>query len=270
MQRNTTRPFLKWAGGKYRLLQRLTPHLEGNKLIEPFVGSGAVFLNLPFDKYLVGDINPDLINLYEILKNEQDSFIAYCQSFFTADNNQKDTYLKFREEFNSGLVGRRRAALFLYFNRHGFNGLCRYNKSGGYNVPFGRYKKPYFPAKEMKFFYQRAKKVSFVCGDFVNLMNRARKGDLVYCDPPYVPLSPTSSFTSYASQGFSYDQQVELAYRAKRLANRGVRVVISNHDNEITRRIYEDAEIESFYVKRFISCEGANRRDAKELFAIYR
>jgi len=100
-------------------------------------------------------------------------------------------------------------------------------------------------------------------------MNRARRGDVVYCDPPYVPLSPTASFTSYAAQGFSYDQQVELAYRAEHLSQRGVKVIISNHDNAITRQIYVGAVIESFLVKRFISCEGKNRGSAKELLAIY-
>jgi len=269
MHQPRSRPFLKWAGGKYRLLDKLAPHLKGGKLIEPFVGSGAVFLNQNFDRYLLGDINPDLINLYGFLKKEQGKFVKYSQTFFTSENNIKQQYLDFRHEFNNGLKGRRRAALFVYMNRHGFNGLCRYNKSGGFNVPFGRYAKPYFPEKEMQHFIKHAKKATFVCGDFVSIMNRARRGDVIYCDPPYVPLSPTASFTSYAAQGFSYDQQVELAYRAKHLAGRGVKVVISNHDNAITRQIYEDASIESFPVRRFISCDGAKRGEAKELLAVY-
>lgn len=269
MHDKRTRPFLKWAGGKYRVLDKLEPHLQGKKLIEPFVGSGSVFLNLPFERYLVGDVNPDLINLYECLKKERNKFVEFSRSFFIPANNHQSQYLSFRQEFNSGVTGRKRAALFVYLNRHGFNGLCRYNKSGGYNVPFGKYTKPYFPEKEMLHFIQKAKQVQFVCGDFLKLMNRARKGDVVYCDPPYVPLSPTASFTSYAAQGFTYDQQVELAYRAKHLASRGVKVVISNHDNAITRQIYEDAEIESFKVQRFISRDGANRKNVKELLAIY-
>ncbi|MGX5173117.1 Dam family site-specific DNA-(adenine-N6)-methyltransferase [Aliikangiella sp. IMCC44653] len=264
-----TRPFLKWAGGKFRLLDKLAPHLSGKKLIEPFVGSGAVFLNHQFERYLLGDINPDLINLYQCLKSEKSRFIEYSRSFFTAKNNQQSSYLNFRLEFNQTATGRRRAALFVYLNRHGFNGLCRYNRSGGFNVPFGRYVKPYFPEKEMLHFIKHSKDAKFICGDFVSLMNRSRRGDVVYCDPPYVPLSPTASFTSYAAQGFSYDQQVELAYRAKHLANRGVKVVISNHDNAITRKIYEDALIESFPVRRFISCDGASRGNAAELLAIY-
>ncbi len=269
MKNNRTRPFLKWAGGKFRVLDKLSPHLKGAKLIEPFVGSGAVFLNLPFERYLVGDINPDLINLYTLLKKEKTRFIKYCRQFFISDNNHRSQYLDFRIEFNSKPNIRRRAALFVYLNRHGFNGLCRYNKSGGFNVPFGQHKKPYFPEKEMLHFIEQSQNTKFVCGDFVSLMNRSRRGDVVYCDPPYVPLSPTSSFSSYAAQGFSYDQQVELAYRAQHLADRGVKVVISNHDNAITRQIYQDAIIESFPVRRFISRDGANRANVKELLAIY-
>jgi len=269
MQNRRTRPFLKWAGGKFRVLDRLAPHLQGRKLIEPFVGSGAVFLNLPFDKYLLGDINPDLINLYKCIKTERKSFIKLCQSYFVPDNNNQESYLQFRKEFNSGAEGIQRAALFVYLNRHGYNGLCRYNKSGGFNVPFGQYAKPYFPEKEMLYFIDKSKQATFVCGDFVNLMNRARKGNVVYCDPPYVPLSATANFTNYATEGFSHEQQVNLANRASKLADRGVKVLISNHDNEITREIYKSAKIESFTVQRNISRDGNNRNLVHELLAVF-
>ncbi len=269
MPDNRTRPFLKWAGGKYKLLDRLSPHLTGQRLIEPFVGAGSIFLNLPFEKYLLGDINPDLINLYECLKNESDSLVMSIREFFLPENNDRERYLEFRAEFNGGAEGERRAALFVFLNRHCFNGLCRYNKSGGFNVPFGKYAKPYFPEKELQHFVKKAKYARFVCGDFVSLMNQARKGDVVYCDPPYVPLSGTAFFTNYAGGGFSHEQQVELANRAKHLANRGVKVVISNHDTELTREIYNGATIESFSVRRNISRDGANRGNAKELLAIY-
>ncbi|MET1256899.1 Dam family site-specific DNA-(adenine-N6)-methyltransferase [Aliikangiella maris] len=269
MSNQPTRPFLKWAGGKYRLLEKLTPHLAGKKLIEPFVGSGAVFLNLNFERYLLGDINPDLINLYQCLKKERGQFIRYARSFFIPENNSQAAYLAFRSEFNGDVKGRRRAALFIYLNRHGYNGLCRYNQSGGFNVPFGRYAKPYFPEKEMQHFIKMAKNAMFVCGDYAALMNRARQGDIVYCDPPYVPLSVTASFTSYSKHTFCLNTQANLAAKSAHLANRGVKVVISNHDNEFTRFIYRDAKIESFKVQRFISCAGHNRTSARELIAVY-
>lgn len=264
-----TRPFLKWAGGKFRLLDKLQPHMKGRRLIEPFLGGGALFLNTRFDSYLLGDINTDLINVYQHLKKEKEQFIAYVKSFFDAENNTQKNYIRLRNEFNNGAQGSRRAALFIYLNRHGYNGLCRYNKSGVFNVPFGTFTKIYFPEKEMLHFVNQSKHANFVCGNFATIMNRARRGDLVYCDPPYVPSSSTAKFTEYAADGFSFEQQTELAHRAQKLANRGVKVIISNHDNELTRNIYQNAQIDAFSVQRFISRDVENRNRAKELLAIY-
>ena len=264
------RPFLKWAGGKFRLIDRIAATLpDGNRLIEPFLGSGAVFLNTNFDRYLLADINPDLIDLYQTLQQEGDGFIDYCRQFFVPELNRQNRYYELREEFNEISPGIRKAALFLYFNRHGYNGLCRYNLSGGFNVPFGKYKKPYFPAAEMQAFALKAKRATFVCEDFEAVMKRARRGHVVYCDPPYVPISPTAYFTSYAKHGFSLHDQERLAYQAKRLAKRKVTVVISNHENEVTRAMYRDAKLVSFPVRRFISCNGKQRGNADELLAIF-
>lgn len=269
MSNSPSRAFLKWAGGKFKLLHRLEPHLQGHKLIEPFVGGGAVFLNQRFGHYWLADVNPDLIELFKTVQQEGETFIGYAQSFFTTQNNEKASYLKLRDEFNQGVTGRRRAAIFLYLNRHGFNGLCRYNRSGGFNVPFGSYRAPYFPDKEMLQFHLRSQQAEFACESFEVSMNRAKHGDLVYCDPPYVPLSPSSKFTDYAQNGFGSHQQEELALRAEQLASRGVKVVISNHDTPLTRELYHGAEIESFPVQRYISSNGSNRGLAKELLAIY-
>ncbi len=160
--------------------------------------------------------------------------------------------------------------MFLYFNRHGYNGLCRYNRAGGFNVPFGRYLKPYFPAKEMEFFYQKSKKAEFRCQGFDKTFNNARNGHVIYCDPPYLPRSLTSNFTNYAKQGFSYDQQVQLGFLAEEARKKGVQTVISNHDTLVAREIYKNADkIRKFEVQRFISCDGGNRSKAKELIASY-
>lgn len=269
---NFQRPFLKWAGGKYRLLPRIIEALpKGNKLIEPFVGSGVVFLNTDFDRYLLSDINPDLINLFQDLKQGRSKFIDYASEFFSEKNNQEKRFYQLRDYFNQLEAGWERSALFLYFNRHGYNGLCRYNRSGGFNVPFGRYKRPYFPAKEMEFFYTKAKKAEFRCQPFLKTMSHSRKGSVVYCDPPYLPWSLTANFTSYAKQDFSLDEQRALAIEADHLASRGVPVVVANHDTEFARMIYEKAnKIESFPVRRFISCDGKGRKNAQELMAIYK
>ena len=232
VQAKAIRPFLKWAGGKYRLLDQIKKLLPpGNRLIEPFIGSGSVFLNTDYDSYLLGDINPDLINLYDCLKNEGDDFIEYASQWFCDQENSKKAFYHWREKFNKSLDIREKSALFLYLNRHGYNGLCRYNASGLFNVPFGSYKKPYFPATEMQDFSIRSKKATFVCCGFDQLMNRARKNNVVYCDPPYVPLSDSANFTNYAKQGFGLDCQMQLAAKANKLSQRGVTVLISNHEN---------------------------------------
>jgi len=268
--KQSIRPFLKWAGGKYRLSSRIRNMLpEGNRLIEPFTGSGAVFLNTDYDHYLLGDINPDLIDLYQQLQTNGDHFIQYARQWFTEKENTKVAYYQWRERFNQLSSSKEKSALFIYLNRHGYNGLCRYNKSGLLNVPFGSYKKPYYPADEMSQFAEKSKKVVFVCCGFNEIMNRARKNNVVYCDPPYVPLSDSSNFTSYAKEGFGLDSQLQLSKKAYKLSQRGVPVLISNHENALTKEIYEHARIERFKVQRMISCKGSKRNEVTELLALY-
>lgn len=270
MPKVINKPFLKWAGAKTRLTPRICKVLpSGNVLIEPFIGSGAVFLNTDYPQYILADINPDLINLYKILQKEQDKFIKYASKFFTTSSNNSEVYYQNRELFNKTKQGEKRAALFIYLNRHGYNGLCRYNKSGLYNVPFGRYKKPYFPAEEMSFFAKKSSNAIFVCKDFADVMEDSVAGDVIYCDPPYVPVSDTSFFTQYAHQDFAIQCQQRLVELARKISAKGTSVVISNHDNKLTRELYQDAKIESFLVQRYISCKGSERKKAKELLAIY-
>lgn len=264
------KPFLKWAGNKYQIVDRIKAQLPaGNRLIEPFVGSGAVFVNTDYEHYLLADANGDLIQLYQHLQNEGDDFIAYCRQFFTAANNMKEQFYHFRTEFNSTTESRYKSALFLYLNKHCFNGLCRYNQKGEYNVPFGRYKKPYFPEREMQHFYQHAQRAHFQHADFATVMADAEPGDVIYCDPPYVPLSDTANFTNYSAGGFGLAEQQELARQAKDCATRGVPVVISNHDTQFVRAEYIGAEFIAFDVQRYISCNGSNRGKAAELLAIF-
>ena len=160
---NRRRPFLKWAGGKQRLVARIAAWLPADRqrLIEPFVGSGALFLGTDFAGYLLADSNGDLINLYRRLQGDGDAFIAASRPLFSAVTNDAERYYALRAEFNASVDPRRRALLFLYLNRHGYNGLSRYNSRGQFNVPFGRYKRPYFPAAQMTFFADHARRASF-------------------------------------------------------------------------------------------------------------
>ncbi|UUM30801.1 Dam family site-specific DNA-(adenine-N6)-methyltransferase [Vibrio japonicus] len=266
------RAFLKWAGGKYGLVEDIQRYLpQGRKLVEPFVGAGSVFLNTDYDQYLLADINPDLINLYNLLKENPEEYISEAKRWFTPENNRKEAYLHFRAEFNATDDVMFRSLAFLYMNRFGFNGLCRYNKKGGFNVPFGSYKKPYFPEAELEFFAEKAKKATFVCEGYPETFSRARKGSVVYCDPPYAPLSTTANFTSYAGNGFTLDDQAALADIAEKAATeRGIPVLISNHDTTLTRRLYHGADLNVVKVKRTISRNGAGRNKVDELLALFK
>jgi len=267
------RAFLKWAGGKYALSDVIAKMLpKGDCLIEPFVGAGSVFLNTNFPHYILSDINKDLISLYQILQTKPDSYITDVRLLFSASNNDADSYYQLRKEFNESTDSYFRALVFLYMNRHGYNGLCRYNQSGGYNVPFGQYKRPYFPETELHYFAEKAQAATFVCEGYRQAFSQAKAGNVIYCDPPYAPLSKTASFTSYAGNGFGLDEQADLAHIAEEItAKKKISVLISNHDTAWTRKIYEHAKkIKSVEVARTISTKGDKRKKVKELLALYK
>jgi DNA adenine methylase len=265
------RPFLKWAGNKYRIINRIKQLLpNGSRLIEPFTGSGAVFLNTDFEHYVLRDNNPDLISLYTFVKQEGVSFIRYCKRYFNGNYNNPESYYLLRDRFNRSHNARQKAALFVYLNRHGYNGLCRYNAKGVYNVPFGRYQRPYFPEKEMLAFHHKAQQAEFIVGSFESAFNNTYRGDVIYCDPPYVPLSDSANFTSYSAGGFDLDKQQQLAQLAQQAASRGVPVLVSNHNTRFTQQAYHTAtQRHTFKVQRYISCNGEKRENAGEVLALF-
>lgn len=263
------KPFLKWAGSKYRLLstiQQLLP--KGQRLIEPFVGSGAVFLNLDFSDYLLNDSNADLINLFQVLAAHGNQFIQDTQCYFIPQNNTQESFIRLRQQFNTTKDSYEKAILFIYLNRHGYNGLCRYNSKGIFNVPFGRYTKPHFPAEQLLNFYHKTKSVSFHCYDFRRIFQLAKPGDVIYCDPPYVPFA-SSKVIRYQSTIFVEDDQIELAKLAYEASCQGIPVLLSNHDTPFTRKIYSQAKLHKLSVSRFISCKSNERTPAKELLALF-
>ena len=267
------KPFLKWAGNKYQIIDRIKavlPVKNQGRLIEPFLGSGAVFLNTDFNAYLLSDNNHDLINLYQCIQQDGKEFIDYCSGFFQDKNNADTIFYEYRQKFNETADTRLKSALFVYLNKHAYNGLCRYNSSGKFNTPFGKYKKPYFPEKEMLYFHQKSQQAIFKNLDFMEIMHSANPGDIVYCDPPYAPLSKTANFTSYSVGAFGEEQQRALAHTAQVLQEKDIRVIISNRDIDFTQAIYKSArDIITFEVQRFISCKGDTRIKAKEMLAVF-
>jgi DNA adenine methylase len=276
------KPFLKWAGNKFRVLPHLIPHIgDPKRYIEPFGGSLSVALNISADEYILNDINKDLYCLYTNVDKE---FVGECRELFTDDNNTRERYLELRKEFNSEQDCRKRAKLFLYLNKHAFNGLSRYNSKGEYNVPYGKENKDsktgrivktkaHFPEQELNYFRDvfSNRKVEFFNTSFSDeaLYKNVSSGDVVYFDPPYIPVSDTAYFTDYATEGFSYDQQVQLAELAESLANRGAKVIVSNHDTPVSRELYKNAQIYPIEVRRSISAKGSSRKKANELIAVY-
>lgn len=191
-----TKSFLKWAGGKSQSLDLLKPYINNKVMgilqppktfIEPFVGSGVVFMNTQADSYIINDINEDLVSIYETLKADGENFIDQLEEFFSGPVNTQEKYYELRDEFNALELNEdnkvKRAMLFIYLNRHCFNGLCRYNKSGGFNVPYGKYKKVHFPKESLKTAIDKLNKVTIFNTSFEEIMSLGKQGDVVYCLP---------------------------------------------------------------------------------------
>ncbi|EGL1837362.1 Dam family site-specific DNA-(adenine-N6)-methyltransferase [Salmonella enterica] len=269
--RRWQRPFLKWAGGKYSLLpelDRLIP--AGKRLIEPFVGGGSVFLNSDkHERFLLADINADLINLYQMLSVVPDSVIAEAMKAFR-HLNDVENYTVIREAFNAQkLNATERAAALLYLNRHCFNGLMRYNLDGFFNVGWGKYKAPYFPEEEIMAFRKKSRACVFMTAGFERTLRLAGDGDVVYCDPPYEPMPGTAGFTSYASGGFSWDSQVALAESCVAAHQRGAKVFISNSTAPRVIELYEQHgfTLHRVNARRSISSKGSTRETANDIVA---
>ncbi|EJJ3987702.1 Dam family site-specific DNA-(adenine-N6)-methyltransferase [Salmonella enterica] len=283
---------LKWAGGKCKVVPELRKHLPKAKcLIEPFVGGGSVFMNTDYDRYALCDSNAALINFYQHMTYNTAALVELAWKFFKAGNTP-EAYEGNRKAFNEITLPHDKsrsqylkwAALFLYLNRHGFNGLYRANLKGEFNVPFGKYDQPYFPYVEMRLFAEKARDTGtrFVCADFRTTI-RALTGicpdisfhadklsdAVIYCDPPYLPLGDKDSFTHYNGKSFTEDDHRALvAHLIKAEQLYGVKSVISNSDTEATRAIYSPFRLHKLNVKRSVSASTEGRKTAPEVIGV--
>lgn len=265
------RPFLKWAGGKHKLVGHIFDHLPtGKRLIEPFAGSGVVAINAPLQSVIAGDANEDLINLYMVVQNDVERLILETRKLFSGAYHNEAAFKDLRNRFNRSSEMFERSTIFIYLNRHCFNGLCRYNSKGEFNVPFGRYKKVMFPEVQIRNFHAKSEKILWRHDDFEKLMDDAEQGDVIYCDPPYVPVSASPGFNNYHGDGFGLQQQERLARAAERAASRGIPVLISNNDTGLSRELYKNAtSIRTLEVQKNISCDGSGRAKVRELTALF-
>lgn len=269
--RTWQRPFLKWAGGKYSLLPELYDLIPaGQRLIEPFVGAGSVFLNSDkHEVFLLADVNADLINLYQMLAVVPELVTACARRMFSHLNTE-EKFLAARDEFNAQkMAGPERAAAFLFLNRHCFNGLTRYNLSNHFNVGFGKYPAPYFPLHEINAFAAISHNCVFLNAGFSRTLALAGEGDVVYCDPPYEPLPGTKGFTNYAAGGFTWDDQVALAESCVAAHQRGAKVLISNSTAPRIIDLYEQHGFSLHHIRarRSISSKASTRETAKDIVA---
>lgn len=260
---------IKWAGGKTRAMPQLLKHLpKADCLIEPFVGSGTVFMNTEYRRYVLCDSNRALINFFRVLTSDTERLIDTARGMFLGGNNEEQ-YYKRRELFNSmqwSDTGKADAALlyatlFLYLNRHCFNGVYRINQKGDHNVPFGKYAAPYFPANEMRSFAEKANdtKAIFMHSDFcLSIRSAAYASDdaVIYCDPPYIPSSATANFTAYGKPFTLDDHRALVATLLDAHRQHGTRSVISNSDTPETREIYSAFNLHAFSVRRSVSAKS--------------
>ena len=270
------KPLLKWAGGKRNLVTKLhdlfPKDWRSGNYYEPFLGGGAVFFSLLPASGTLSDLNPHLINFYLATQEKPetlfDAIIQIAEDFDSeSDHLKQQKFMELRQQFNFGLLDKiELAATFYALNKLCFNGLYRENSKGYFNVPFGN--KKIFPRPHKDDFLLvsvHLKKVSLLNTDFASAIVNAERGDFVYFDPPYIPLSATSSFTSYRSEGFSLDEQKRLSELMKTLANNGVRAMVSNSDTELTRQIFGEHRLEVISASRMVSATSKGRGTVKEL-----
>ncbi|MDI6876973.1 MAG: DNA adenine methylase [Methanomicrobiales archaeon] len=295
----SARPFLKWAGGKTQLLNELTRRLPGEltegeitKYVEPFVGGGAFFFYLnqrfSFEQCYICDINEELVLSYRVIQRSVNRLISELKTLESdylsrSEKERESLYYEIRDAFNRkrseidfetySSEWIERAAQIIFLNRTCYNGLFRVNRRGEFNVPFGRYKNPEILNEDnLKGVSELLKTTQILLGDFTRCRKYVDDRTFVYFDPPYRPLNPTSSFTSYSKNGFREEDQVRLAKFFRELDEKGAKIMLSNSDpknenldDSFFDDLFSDYYIERVPAKRMINCNGARRGDINEL-----
>lgn len=262
------KPFLKWPGGKRQLLRELLRHMpkKYGRFFEPFVGGGALFFTVKPEYGYISDVNPELINVYEVVQNSVEELIEslnqhkntekYFYQLRDADRSEEYKYWSKLEK----------ASRQIYLNKTCFNGLYRMNSDGHFNVPYGFYKNPNIVDEPNLIACSvLLKKTEIALASFEAVEKKARKGDFVYFDPPYVPLNKTSSFTKYYKDDFDLDAQFALRELCERLTSKGVMFMLSNSYTETVRELYKNYHVKTVKANRAINCKADGRGKINEL-----
>lgn len=288
----TLKPFVKWVGGKSQLVEQIEQMLpsDGEKTLtkyaEPMVGGGALFFSIlskyDFEKLYISDINAELINAYQAVKNDVENLIAKLNEmqmlFLPIDENgRKYFYYTVRERFNSTALTEEtatdKAAQFIFLNKTCFNGLYRVNRKGQFNVPMGAYKNPTICDDEnLRNIHEALQNVTIVCGDYTLSKSFIDKDTFVYLDPPYRPISETSAFTAYSTDAFDDNEQIRLAKFIDEINNSGAKIVLSNSDPKNVNEednffddLYKNYKINRVEASRAINSKGDKRGKINEL-----
>lgn len=267
-QHSGVRPFLKWAGGKRQLLPVLEQYLPDSygRYFEPMLGGAALFFRKTPKKAILADINPELVNVYTVIQKQVTQLIAdlkkhqHTEEYFYALRNV-DREARFKRW---GAV--RRASRLIYLNKTCFNGLYRVNSRGNFNTPFGRYKNPNIvDEKNLLLCSEALQSATISCASFAATVSRAKGGDFVYFDPPYVPLNATAQFTSYSKQGFDREMQIALRDVCRELDKRGVHFLLSNSSAPFVKELYREFDLRLVDATRAINSKADRRGKIKEV-----
>ena len=267
MKNSSVAPFVKWAGGKRQLLKQIRERMpqKYNKYYEPFVGGGAVVFDLLPERAIINDINKALINTYQQICNESEAFIDVVNRLDREMwEDGKEYYYALRERYNDKLIQGEfdieLAALFVFINKHCFNGLYRVNRKGLFNVPYNKSRNQSIEAEAIRATSEYLKSVTIMNGDFQNACEEAKEHDFVFIDSPYAPLNPTS-FEAYTKEGFDMESHKRLADLYDKLTARGCYCMLTNHNTELINELYGNKgyRMDVVHVKRFINSDASKR-----------
>lgn len=277
MSNRNIAPFVKWAGGKRQLLDRISERMPQtyNNYFEPFIGGGAVLFGLQPDKAVINDINASLINTYRIVASKPQEFIS-CINKLDSEISQdgKTYYYSLREHYNDKLMKEEfdveLAALFVFINKHCFNGLYRVNGKGLFNVPYNNSIKESIDAESILEISEFLKNITILQGDFEEACHDAKKGDFIFFDSPYAPLNPLS-FESYTKEGFDVESHERLAKLFDELTERGCYCMLTNHNTDFINKLYGNKgyKIDVVRVKRMINADAAKRTGEEVIICNY-
>lgn len=253
------KPILKWAGGKSQLLEELFSYIPKNynRYIEPFFGGGALFFALNPEEAIISDSNPELINVYRQIAENVEEVITYLKKY----QNTEETFYQIRSQNWEDLPSAEAAARTIYLNRTCFNGLYRVNKKGKFNTPFGHYKNPTICDEEkLREASKVLSKATIICGDYLNVLEKyAQKGDLIFLDPPYLPISKYGDFKRYTKEQFHEEDHVRLYEMIKKLEQKGCYIILTSSHHPLIHNLYSDYRMNIVQTRRQISSNSTTR-----------